>query len=69
MIYKGVTTVENLKIENDPENPDLKKNKPESLQETLGANVLTWFIPTGIFLIKISFWYKFLNRKLIRINC
>lgn len=60
MIYRGVTTVENLKIENDPENPEFKKNKPETLEETLGANMLTWFIPTGIFLF---YWFFIIKNK------
>jgi len=47
MIYKGVTTVESLRIENDPDNQEYKKNKQETLQETLGTNLLTWLFPTS----------------------
>lgn len=46
IIYKGVTTVENLKIQNDPDHVENKHIKPETLEDSLGANAFTWFIPT-----------------------
>lgn len=47
IMVNGLTSVENLKIKNDPENIEFKKYKPWSIEDNLGKNIFTWFIPTG----------------------
>lgn len=55
IIYKGLTSVENLRINNNPDSSDhqllSKKSSEDSLENTFGSNFWSWFLPTGDLLI------------------
>lgn len=69
IIYKGLTSVENLRISNNPGNAEFqvskKKSHKDTLENTFGSNLWSCFLPTGMEFIYVLYAFNFLLNCLI----